>query len=406
MSLRRLCAAAAGAVTIATVAPVAAAPAHSAPAVIAVVGEAGANVLHDDFRAPGGRTPAYPKALGRVISVSLPASGSFAQRIAAVKEGVLGHLRPGIVYGIRGTRLLVVSAPSESPATDVTGSGTTQHTVGAPDDPMLHGTGVVDAAIGTRYGTAPDALALLVLGGQVEAWDWLVAHGGIDIVNMSGYEPVARALGCQTAVDVRRFVAAGGMVFSSSGNTTDAAEQLEAPNGLPEVYHVGGVRDDGAPWGVPPAADPEPFYAIGQVTRPYETGELYSFPTASYSDTSSTMRFGGTSGATPRTAGRAATLLMNGRSLLAGRVPTRGPLADHRLTAAEIEHLLRHVAVPYYATQHPAAFAVEGYGYLNAASEARAIDVLRGTAAEPGRAQDDQVEQAVEQARAAAFTAC
>lgn len=389
--------------------PVSATPAGTAvrnAAVIAFVGESGVNVLSDDFRSPGGRTPAYPAALGPIADVTLPNAGTFAQRVAAVRRGVLGHLTPGRIYAIRGTRLLVVSAPGSDPQRDVTGGGTTTITVGAPDDPMLHGTGVVDSAIGSRYGTAPGAVGLIVLGNDQDSWDWLVGHRGVDVVTMSAYEVSSRATGCATAADVRTFVRRGGMVFSSSGNTTDETEPVAAPNGMPEVYQVGGVHDDGEPWGLPPSADSNPFYAAGQVTRPYQTGELYDFTTAGYDGTATTMRFGGTSGATPRTAGRAAELLMTARSLLAHGKPSRGPLADGRVAAADIEQLLRHVAIAYYPSQHPAAFAIEGYGYLNDLAQSRAVSVLRGTINEPNRSQDDQVEAGVEQVRAAAFTGC
>ena len=374
--------------------------------VVAIVGEFGFNVLATDFQTPGGVTPSYPAALGPVTAVALPTLGSFSERVAAVRRGALGHLQPGRLYGIRGTRLLVAAAPGTVPRQDVTGGGTVGVTVGGSSDPMVHGTGVADAAIGTRFGTAPDALGLLVLGDHVDAWDWIGAQRGIDIVSMSTHEPTGRATGCAAAEDVRAFHARGGMVFSSSGNTTDQTEPLSPPHGLPEVYQVGGVHDDGAPWGVPPSADSEPFYAVGQVTRPYVTGELYSFTTAGYDGTTTTMRFGGTSGATPRTAGRAASLLRTARTILSEGTPKRGPLADGRVTGAEVERLLRQVAIPYYAAQHPAAFAAEGYGYLNGAAQVRAESILRGASGAPDRASDDQMESVVEQARAAAFTGC
>jgi hypothetical protein len=381
--------------------PVAAAPAASAdppPVLVAFVGESGMNVLHHDFRTADGSTPAYPPALGRVIPVSLPTTGPFADKRAAVAAGPLGHLVPGQVYGIRGTRLLVAAAPGPQPLTDVTGGGTTSIGVDGNEDPTLHGTGVVDAAIGRRYGTAPGALALFVVGAAEDAWTWLASEPGVDIVSTSSYSV---GTPCTGATAVRRLVAAGRTVFSSSGNTTDQGEQLTSPNGLPEVYQVGGVTRDGAPYGMP-HQDSDVWYAGGQVTRPYQTGELYDFPTASYDSETATMRFGGTSGATPRTAGWAAQLL--GHARMQRTRPARGPMADGRLSQPELVRLLRHVAVPSMAGQP--GFYVEGYGALNRAAAERAMRVLDGTEAEPVRTAEDAQETQVEQARAAAFGYC
>jgi hypothetical protein len=374
-------------------------PLPAAP-VIAVVGESGMNVLHEDFRTRDGSTPSYPRGLGQVVPVTLPTVGSFAQRRAAVAAGPLGHLQPGRVYGIRGTRLLVVSAPGPAPYTDVTGGGTTEITVGGSNDPTLHGTGVVDAAIGLRYGTAPDALAVLVLGNAADSWSWVARQPAVDVASTSAYE-VGRP--CTAAAEVRRIVAAGHPVFSSSGNTTDEGEQLTSPNGLPDVYQVGGVTPDGTPYGTSPGPDDDPFYAVGQVTRPYQTGELYDFRTASFDSETGTMRFGGTSGATPRTAGWAATLLAHARSLRTR--PDRGPMADGVLDRAELVRLLHHVAEPSMPGS-PAAFYVEGFGALNSRAIRRAERVLEGRLGEPSRPQDDASEAQVEAWRAAAFSGC
>jgi hypothetical protein len=380
-------------------APAASGQVRPAAPVIAFVGESGLNVLHRDFGTADGTTPAYPAALGRVELVTLPARGSFAAKHAAVGAGPLGHLAPGRIYGIRGTRLLVASAPGAQPLTDVNGSGTRTYTVGSSDDPTLHGTGVVDAAIGTRYGTAPDALALLVLGSSEDAWAWVSSQRGVDVASTSAYGVDAP---CTAAASVRRLVSSGRPVFSSAGNTTDAGEQLTSPNGLPEVYQVGGVTADGAPYGTP-HQDADVFYGAGQVTRPYQTGELYDFATAAYNSETGSMRFGGTSGATPRTAGWAAQLIAHARAQR--RSPSTGPMSDGTLTLTELVRLMHHVAAPSMAGQ-PGAFYAEGYGALNRRAIRLAADVLDGTAVEPARPADDADEAQVERARAAAFSGC
>jgi hypothetical protein len=368
-------------------------------AVIAVVGESGMNVLHQDFATTNGRDPAYAAGLPRLTTVTLPSRGTFEQRRAQLKVGPLGHLRPGVVYAVRGTRLLIVSAPSARPITDVTGSQTRVISTSSTD-PTLHGTGVVDAAIGRRFGTAPAALAILVLGPPSDAWAWVARERWVDLATTSDYDAVP---GCTAVDSVRSIVGSGRLVFSSSGNTTDAGEPLTAPNGLPEVYQVGGVDRDGAPY-LPPHQDADPWFAAGTVTRPYETGELYDFTTASQDSLTGTMRFGGTSGATPRTAGWAADLLMWTWRHAVAR-PPRGPLADGRLTGSELTRLLHAVARPSMPSGD-GGFLLEGYGALGAEAAQQARRVLAGSAPEPRRPEDDARQARVDQARQQVFSRC
>lgn len=398
MQLRQLAAAALIAATMVGGAASADAQRPTRTAIIAFVGEDGMNVLHHDFDTADGRNPDYPSDIPPVTSVSLPRVGNFAQREAKVAAGPLGHLQPGVVYAVTGTRLLVVAAPSLQPETDVTASGTT--VIGAgPSSPTLHGTGVVDAAIGRRYGTAPTAIGVLVLGPPADAWNWVARQAWIDLASTSSYDAVP---GCDGVSAVRSFTSSGRLVFSSSGNTTDPAEQVTAPNGLREVYQVGGVDPDGRPY-LPPHEDSDPWFAAGTVTRPYQTGELYSFITAADDSDSGSMRFGGTSGATPRTAGWAADLLMWSWQHPGRR--SRGPMRDGQLSGAELATLMHDVARPYFANR-PGDYLLEGYGALNRAAIGVATQVLAGAQAEPSRADDDAAAALVSQVREAAFAQC
>jgi hypothetical protein len=130
---------------------------------------------------------------------------------------------------------------------------------------------------------------------------------------------------------------------------------------------------------------------------------LYDFPTAAFDSETATMRFGGTSGATPRTAGWAAQLIAHARAQR--RPPTRGPMVDRRLSRTELVGLMRHVAAPSMAGQ-PGSFYAEGYGALNRRAVHLAIEVLDGVAQEPARPDDDASEAQVEATRAALFAAC
>jgi hypothetical protein len=380
-----------------------------APPVIAIVGETPAiNVLHDDFLAPG--PVVYPVGMPRPVIVDLPRDGDFASRLEQLRRTPLGSPRAGTLYALRGTRLLLFAATGQE---DFLG----------PD--RLHATGVVSSAIGRRHGTAPEALAVHIAGTTPAAYDWLAAQNTwIDVASTSVYsirsprsdEPTDTPV-CLGAAAVRRFVASGRVFFTSSGNTTDQPEPLVSPNGLPEAYQVGGAGADGRTWLPGHVEEQDPFFAAGNVVRPYETSELFSFPAAAPDSVSGSTHFGGTSGATPRTAGRAAVLLASARAavgratpgstFLAGhgprsRAPKAGPLADGTLTGGELERLLRVSAAPAEAVEG-ARYALEGYGAVTDQSLRHAHAVLRGAMDAPERPRDDEAHEAAEAQRAALF---
>jgi hypothetical protein len=408
--------ASAAAVLLSVVAPAAMAHAsHRGPAegaapavVVAVVDEpGGVNVLHDDFRTRDGKTPAYPPGMPEPVMVSLP-HGSYSAARAAAQDGPLGHMRPGVLYAVAGTRLLLVNA------------GTSDYDALQTD--AEHATGVADSITGTRHGTDPDALVVVVLSNFEGVYPWLAANRSwVDLASASSYtlETTGSPTQCGGANDVRRYAAAGRVFFSSAGNTTDPQEPLIAPNGLPETYIVGGVDSAGNTWTPGHPEETDPYWTVGNVVRPYETGELYSYPAAAPDSSGGTVHFGGTSGATPRTAGWAARLVAHARTtvrqsrasaagtLASGPRQTRsGPLADGRLTRAELVAVLHAVAVPHSGLPDGPAYAAEGYGALGAAPVARAERILDGVEPMPSRRADDAADAGARQARAVAFMRC
>lgn len=377
------------------------------PPVVAVIGETpGVNVLHEDFRTADGRDPVYPPGMPTPEFVTLPATGSFGARLAALEAGPLGHPKPGHLYAVHGTRLLLFATPG---VTTLVGGD------------RVHGTGSLSSAVGSKFGTAPRALGVFVPSATPAAFDWLSRQSWIDVASMSTYavrtvnsaEPVTTPI-CLGADPVSRWIDAGHTFFSSSGNTTDQPEALVSPNGLSGVYQVGGVDAAGRSWLPGHTEEADPYFAAGNVVRPYETGELFSFPAAAPDSLSGSVHFGGTSGATPRTAGRAAALVDEARQLLdsrgrgvhladaarGARLPRTGPLADGSFSAQELVRLLHAVAVP--ALSAPGArYVVEGYGALTPAAQSAAVQVLRGTADMPARVEDDSANTAAEQLRSA-----
>lgn len=387
--------------------PAMARPSAQPPAVVvAVIGDTGLNPLHREFAATGTaaqRPPTMPPA--RVVA--LPPPGNFTERLDAARMGPLGALEPGQLYTIARTKLDVV-VPGDA-------------AVAGPYDLLadrVHGTGVVGALAGNTTGTNPQVRVVFVAGNAKAAWDWAADQPWIDVIMTSNIS-VADGSAPQTATcgpgdAVRRMVVAGRPVFASAGN----AEQLgavSAPNALPDVYRVGGVDAAGTPWqGVHPDQQ-DPNLALGQVTRPYDTADLYAFPTAAADSDTAMMTFGGTSGATPRTVGRAARLIATARAALrqagpaapaalasGSRRPAMGPLADGSLTRPELLSLLRSSAQPSLPDV-PGRYAYEGYGAQNAATERQAARLLLGTAPAPDRTNDDTAHAAAVAARSAAF---
>jgi len=379
------------------------------PVVVAVVGEPGGiNVLHQDFRTPDGRTPRYPAGMPRPVMVALPRGGSFSSQWATLRRGPLGHLEPGVLYAVAGTRLLLVNTGASS--------------YDALQSDAVHATGVADAVTGSRYGTDPHALVVVAFTGGLyaDSYSWLVQSPWVTLATTSDYEisTTADPTQCAAAAPVRAFTDAGHQLFSSAGNTTDQPEPLFVPNGMPQTYIVGGVTGSGQTWMPGQTNETDPFFEFGNVVRPYETGELFSFPAAAPDSLAGTQHFGGTSGATPRTAGWAARLVAHAREVLhqtklasgvlaSGPVKrARGPLSDGRFTRDELVALLHAVAVPHSGLPDGAQYAAEGYGALDAAAIKHAMQILDGTATAPSRPGDDQADAAAHQVRAAVVSRC
>lgn len=367
---------------------------------IAIVGDSAINPLHVEFRTRDGRDPAYPVGMPRPVRVPLPRATSFDEAIAELARGPLGSPVPGTLYSIGGTRLLLYAASG--------GAGLL-----APGDGRLHGTGTAAAAGGSRTGTSPDSLVVFVPGGGDAAYGWVARQRWIDVASTSVYT-IPTTGQCAGTAGARALHRDGGLLFSSSGNLYDYYEPLASPNGLPEVYQVGGVDGTGRTWLPPHPEEEQPFFALANVVRPYETGGRFSFATASGDSTTGTQPFGGTSGATPTVAGYAAELVAEARRLFgdagprdnvalatarpARRVPSTGPLADGLFTRDELVDVLHRTAVPHEAVA-AGRYAVEGYGATDARSHRSALQVLRGQSAMPVRVEEGAAHAQAESAR-------
>ena len=368
------------------------APARSArprPPVIAIV-EDGLNVLHSDFALTS--EPRFPKGLPAFETIELPAAGDFATRVEAARKGTLGHLEPNTLYWLEGTKLFIYEGPGQF-NTDVF-------------ENSAHGTGVAGAAVGNQHGSYPDAWLVLVRQTFESSWKWLADQRWIDVVSTSYYTLIETdGTLCGSGESVRAIVEDGRMVFSAAGNMEQAGMTAE-PAGFPASYQVGGVDPEGRSH-LPNAEDGD------TTTRLYETGDRFSFKSASATSLTDPEVVVGTSFAAPTTAGRAADLIQHARTLLGSpggmsgnalakaargaSLPAQGPLSDGVFTNDELTRLLHHIATP--AEEGPHRYLIEGYGALSDETTELGKKILAGEAEEPARDEEDALHTAVESAR-------
>lgn len=372
-----------------------AAPAPSAPTgptgVVAVVGEAGINVLHQEWATPDGRSVVLPASIRRtVVRVGLPAAGDFEDRLAALRRGPLGTPRPGTLYYVEGTRLLVYNDGSRPPEDFLAD---------------FHGTAVTSLTVGRSVGSAPRALAVAVIGAEEPSWNWVAKQDWIDIASASTFEIFPGGVLCNSAAAVTSFRASGRLPLAAAGNSATDTTAV-SPGGHPSVVRVGGVEADGAS-------------AVPDSGRAYDVAELFTNRVAGVGADDRYQPGAGTSGSSPRVAGRIVDVLQrvrqatrstgsgvrSGSLVLVGagqRRPSRGPLTDGRLDGEELLVAVLSTARPKGAAL-PGRYSSEGFGWFDDAAADAAVDVILGRTAPPPRTQDDLEHGAALVLRRAAY---
>lgn len=368
------------------------------PVVIAVVEPGGFNVLHRDFKLTQAQRLRLPEDLPR-REVTTLTTGSWDRQLHFVEQGPLGDMEPGILYSIAGTRILGIYTTEGAAVTNIMESN-------------RHGTGTASSAVGLTHGTAPDSWLVFVPDVSESAWRWVARQRWIDAVSTSYTNGTEN--GCASVEAIARIAQQGRLVFSAVGNGEQAGS-LADPSGVPEAYQVGGVDDQGRPY-MPLVSGG----TLGTPNRPYETGDSFDTEAASSNSLDGTSSFGGTSAAAPSTAGRAATLIQEARSLLGSSgasrgllakasgtlpLPRSGPLADGDLSATELSDLLHAVALPSLPAS-PARYLYEGFGALNDDAIDHATRILEGKAEMPVRSEDQAMHEQVEAMRERAMERC
>jgi hypothetical protein len=337
-------------------------------------------------------------------------------------------IQPGKLYWIPGTKIIG--------AIDAGGPAESDEGPHAILDDEGHGTGSASVAVGNRYGYCPTCLLLIVEGlnvGVKEAFPW------VDISSNS-FGPVfglptgllgaaSDAFGPDQAS--KKAVERGQVVLFAAGNgilnffDVPQVGYGESYTGMPWNISVGALRRDNqrAVFGD----------AIPQHLSSWGDGNL---PSACRTGVVSQCAFGGTSAATPYTAGVFGTVLSEVRRALgdvrAGQKPNQvvaegvpvaeSPfLADGKLTRQELQDAVLKTAEPLnqdnripdpyvhpvwvpYAPMIDVLF--EGYGAATPESARRAVDVLLGRAPMPDRSFEDaffEVDQAIKQALYGSF---
>jgi len=389
--------------------------------VLAVI-DTGVNPYHAEFqelyddRDPAGYIPGYPADV-EVLRLSAWDGDASGPNRARADADVWQETRPGVLYRYEGTKIV----GHISFGGDLPGSG--------------HGTMTASRATGDTISVGgPDVRLVMVQGFTVEAIDWVAEQDWIDMASISsgislgGVAPGAANAENQAGIEAFQRLAHRKPFFASSGNGVGNAgvlgfpTWLRGPSGAPDVISVG--------------ANENGDMAVWHNWQPYIVGDGCGNPSAQ-DGTADEVRDtgGGTSSATPFSAGTGAALLLEARRLLddahvgvrwseeavpswrgwdslseadarivlargeAGLV-SDGPLADGVLTAQEFKDVLYHTALPDGTEDasdgaeacQTTARAVgddgtvpmegraffQGYGEVNAASLERGVAVLGG----------------------------
>ena len=363
-------------------------------------------------RHPSEYIPGYP-ADAQALDITL-GQGYFPEGDKPIWNGN-ETIQPGELYWIPGTK--IVGAIDAGGSTGVT-SGDDPHPI---LDDNGHGSGSASVSAGNRYGYCPTCLLVVV-----EALDETVVSG-LPWVDVS-----SNSFGYVGGLPV-------GPVVGPNESTKAAAERgqtvlFAAGNGVGNAFDVPvstyGSDQTGPDWTV----------TVGALRRDNQRAVIGdgipvhisawgdgNLPSACRSGTVGQCAFGGTSAATPYTAGVFATTLTKVRDAIGDEavgqrppvalpgggtqgqviaegvpVPESGYLADGLLTRAELREAVLKTAYPLTGELSPYPYPVtapynddtnvlfEGYGAATPEGARRATDVLLGRATLPDRAEEDE----------------
>lgn len=397
-------------------------PQNTTPVTVVAINDTGINPYHLEFSAqtypdpdvlaltdnfsrhPSEYIPGYP-----ADAKALPITHGKGYFPAEDKPLWTGNttVAPGKLHWIPGTK--IVGAVDAGGSTGVT-SGEDAHPI---LDDNGHGSGSASVSVGNRYGYCPTCLLVVV-----EALDEAPAAA------MPWVDISSNSFGYVGGLPI-------GPVVGPNAPTKTAAERgqttlFAAGNGVGNAFDVPistyGSDQTGPDWNITVGAlrrdNQRAIVGDGIPVHLSSWGDG-NLPSACRTGTVGQCAFGGTSAATPYTAGVFGTVLTEVRRAVgdgqagqkAGQVVAQGlavehseQLADGKLTRAELRDAVLKTAYPLNTGNEPSTFPYpltapyagesnvlfEGYGAATPASAQRAVDVLLGRRAMPDRSFEDE----------------
>ena len=404
------------------------------PAVVVAVIDTGMNLYHEQYRRDAA-TP-QPAGLPERIPIALTFGAEEFEASEKADHEALMEMERETLYTFPGTKVL----------------GAISFQDRADDWPLIldhperytHGTMTTSRAVGSTIsigGDDPDIWLVIVQGFNADSVRWAAEQQWIDIISISAgispnsIVPVVPNLMDSEGIPSYNQASHAKPFFASSGNGVGNAGVLGFPaatrgsSGVPDAISVGANDNDRmSQW-----HNQGPYIAADGCGNPAANpGHLDQVDNSG----------GGTSSATPFSAGGGARMLLEARRLvndtvlgprpggpapdpaawssgraedsgvvLANGTPTAsGPLSDGVFTLMEFKDVLYHTAlvvatddesdgvacptvgtspVPDDAAPQRARFPFDGYGEVNHQSIAHALEVLRGTEELPSRPADD-----------------
>ena len=416
------------------------------PFVVIAIVDSGINPYHQDFRAPefvhhpARYIEGYPKE-SEAFKLSLDVADSKGYEAARKADDLEWALtRAGELRWFPGTRIIGGISM---------GAGGTVESWAERKilDDQGHGTGTASVAAGRFFGSNPNALIVEVESLGEASETWATSQEWIDIVSNSWGNLANLPLGdpsmTKTASD------RGQSIVWSAGNgaTNTNSSTVFAPGGPVEDPCKCKTPDSDIsmtdPW-----SGPSWYITVGAVSpingqdhwwhsypvdvssfgSKWRAAGAFGVEIEPDEENVETRDFGGTSCATPVTAGVLSRIILTAREILGdtrggqrpdqvvavgpkSRAPKEGPLSDGALTKSEAEEIVQKTAFPTpadpakflwdYAIRPttPAYFVHQGYGVVDKNSLALALKVLVGKEPLPERTDVDSWIQATDVVR-------
>jgi hypothetical protein len=333
----------------------------------------------------------------------------------AADKAAFDAVEQGRLYWIPGTKIIGAVDANDSSASNAAADAT----------PILdddgHGTGSSSVSTGNRYGYCPSCLLFFVEGLDESV---ATAYPFVDITSHSfgyvGGAPIGPILGPNDAT--RTAAERGQITLFAAGNGVGNAFDVPIA-----TY---GSDQTGASWNITVGAirrDNQRAIVGDGIPVDISAWGDGNLPSACRTGTVGQCAFGGTSAATPYTAGIFGTVLTNVRREIGdpfvgqrpGQVVAQGQavpesiyLADGKLTRTELREAVLKTALPLNQENEPSTFPYpltapyageanvlfEGYGAATPEGARRAVDVVMGRALLPDRSFEDEffaLDQAV-----------